>query len=186
MPPSQSAARPPYLIVGQVLRPHGIDGTLRIRIMTDYPERIGQLDAVYLADSVDSAQVRKAPVASMQMAGQYGLLRLSTISTRDQAERLRHLFVMVAIDDAVPLEQGEFYLYQLIGLRVFTEDGAELGTVTDVIETGANDVYVVRSDQGTPSEVLIPAIEQVIIRTDIESGEIIVRLPEGLLDAPDA
>jgi 16S rRNA processing protein RimM len=89
---------------------------------------------------------------------------------------------MVAIDNAVPLEDGEFYLYQLMGVVVRTADGEELGPIIDVIETGANDVYVLESQRY--GEVLFPVTDQTIVETNVPAGYIIVNLPEGLL--PDA
>jgi 16S rRNA processing protein RimM len=86
---------------------------------------------------------------------------------------------MVALEDAVPLEDGEHYLYQIIGLRVETETGDVLGTLTEVLETGANDVYIVDSPQY--GEVLIPATDETILDTDIQAGRMVVKLPDGLL-----
>lgn len=172
-------AEPKYLLLGEVLRPHGVRGELRLRILTDYPERIGQLKTVYLGVDADDPKPKPYHVEAMRMNREYGLLKLREISDRDQADRLRQLFVMVPLADAVPLDEGEFYLYQLIGLTVKLEDGDTLGTLTDVIETGANDVYVIDSPQY--GEVLIPAIDDTILKTDVGAGELIVRLPEGLL-----
>lgn len=86
---------------------------------------------------------------------------------------------MVAIEDAVPLEEGEFYLYQVIGLEVRTESGERLGAITDVLETGANDVYVVESPQY--GEVLIPVTDETIVALDFDQGIVTVKLPDGLL-----
>lgn len=109
----------------------------------------------------------------------YGLLKLKELDDRDQADLLRALFVMIPIEQAVPLEEGEFYLYQLIGLTVQTTDGQVIGTIREVLETGANDVYGVESEQY--GEVLIPVIDEIIVKTDIEARVLTVKLPEGLL-----
>ncbi|MBE2266947.1 MAG: 16S rRNA processing protein RimM, partial [Anaerolinea sp.] len=94
-------------------------------------------------------------------------------------DRLRNLLVMVALENAVPLEEGEFYLYELIGLNVQTESGEALGTLTEVLETGANDVYVVNSPRY--GEVLIPVLPETILETNIAAKRMTVRLPDGLL-----
>lgn len=174
-----SAESPKYLLLGEVLRPHGIRGELRVRLLTDYPERINDLDEVYLGSGVDDEAPTAYPVEHMRMNPPYGLLKLGGVRGREDADLLRGLFVMVDIDNAVPLEEGEFYLYQLIGLTVKLEDGTTLGKLTDVLETGANDVYVV--DSPTYKEVLIPVTNETIVSTDISAGEMIVRLPDGLL-----
>jgi 16S rRNA processing protein RimM len=178
-PAGTPPAGPRYLLLGEILRPHGIRGELRMRILTDFPERIPSLDAVHIGIGPASPDVTAYQVEHMRLHQAYGLLKLRGIDDRNQAEPLRDLFVMVPLEDAVPLEPGEFYLYQLIGLAVETADGEALGTVRDIIETGANDVYVVASP--TYGEVLLPAIDEVIVRVDIAAGVMVVNLIEGLL-----
>ncbi len=175
---------PAYLLLGEVLRPHGIKGELRLRLLTDYPERIADLETVYLADSPEPTTTTPYRVAGMRMNGDFGLLKLQEIEDRTQADRLRGLYVLVDMEHAVPLEEGEFYLYQLLGLRVQTEAGEMLGTLTEVLETGANDVYVV--DSPRYGEILIPVTDETILKTDVEAGVLLVKLPEGLLPAPRA
>lgn len=174
-----TSAEPQYLLLGEILRPHGVRGELRVRILTDYPERIPTLEAVYIGGGPSAAHITRYAVEHMRMHQGYGLLKLIGVDDRNQADLLRALFVMITLENAVPLEEGEFYLFQLIGLTVQTADGETLGTLRDVIETGANDVYVVQSPQH--GEVLLPAIPDVIVRTDIRAGVMIVNLIEGLL-----
>jgi 16S rRNA processing protein RimM len=173
------ADHPRFLLLGQILRPHGIQGELKIRVLTDYPERIGELETVYLGEHPDDDAAENYQVQRIRPQNEYGLLKLGGIDTREEADTLRQLYVMVALEDAVPLAEGEFYLYQLIGLRVQTDDGQNLGTLSEVLETGANHVYIVDSPQY--GEVLIPALENTILKTDIETGIVVVRLPEGTL-----
>ena len=175
--------RPRYLVVGEILRPHGIRGELRMRILTDYPERIPQLERVYIAKDPQPVSPAAYNVQHMRMHQGYGLLKLQGIDDRTQADLLRDLTVLVAIEDAVPLEEGEFYLYQLFGLSVQTADGSTVGRITDVLETGANDVYVVDSPQY--GEILIPVTDDTILETDIEHGVVVVNLPEGLIPPPN-
>lgn len=179
---STTAGGPPcprYLLLGEILRPHGIGGELRMRILTDYPERLPALKTVYLGRDPESPDVQPYLLRGVRFHQHYALLRLNGITDRDQADRLRECLVMVAIEDAVPLETGEVYLFQLIGLTVQTEDGRSLGKIIEVLETGANDVYIVSSPQH--GEVLIPATGDTILKTDIENGCVVVKLPEGLL-----
>lgn len=175
---------PNYLLLGEVLRPHGVRGELRLRLLTAYPERIAKLETIYVGSSPDSSRLTPYAVEGMRMHTGYGLLKLRGIDDRDQAERLRSLFVMIDLAHAVPLEEGEFYLYQLIGLSVLTDNNMKLGTLVEVLETGANDVYIVDSpDYG---EVLIPVTPETILSTDIERGVVTVHLPDGLLPSkPD-
>ncbi len=180
--PNSSESGPAYLLLGQILRPHGIRGELRVRILTDYPERIPELEQIYIGTDVNADNVVAYQVQQMRMHKGYGLLQLVGVNNRDQAEFFRQLYVMVAISDAVPLEDGEFYLYQIIGVTARSDEGVELGPVVDVIETGANDVYVLESQEY--GEILIPVTAETVVETNIAAGYIVVKLPEGLLPNP--
>lgn len=175
----EERAEPSFLLLGHILRPHGLRGELRVRVLTDYPERIENLPQIYLATDLGAQDARLWRVEHMRMHQQYGLLKLHGVNDRNAAELLRDLKVLVAIEDAVPLEEGEFYLYQLVGLRVITAEGCELGTIQDIIETGANDVYIVKGPD--PGEILIPATAETIFETRIADGYLRVQLPDGLL-----
>lgn len=173
------ANTPLYLVVGEVLRPHGVVGELRIRILTDYPERIATLTNVYLGTS-PTEPAKAYPVEGMRPhLENYGLLKIRGINTRAKADRLRNMLVMVDIENAVPLEEGEYYLFQLIGMEVRTVEGESLGTISEVLETGANDVYVINGSRY--GEVLFPVTEETVVETSISAGVVTVRVPEGLL-----
>ncbi len=170
---------PQHLLIGEILRPHGVIGEVRMKVITHYPERLPQLKVVYLATSMDSPKITSYDLERMRMHQGYALMKFKGIDDRDQADRLRQLVVMVAIGDAIPLDDGEVYLYQLVGLTVQTQEGETLGKLTEVLETGANDVYII--DSPKYGEVLIPATSHTILSTDIKSGIMIVSLPDGLL-----
>lgn len=172
--------QPRYLVLGEILRPHGILGELRMRILTDFPERIKSLKTVYIGKD-PNAEVLGYKVEHMRMHQNYGLLKLSGVDDRTDADRLRELFVMVDFANAVPLEDDEIYLFQLIGLQVETETGEKLGKITEVLETGANDVYIISSPNY--GEILIPVLNETILKTDVEAGIMVVHLPDGLLPA---
>lgn len=176
---AESPTPPAYLLLGEILRPHGIRGELRMRVLTDYPERIATLEHVYLGAGVEARNIQRYVVEHLRMHQGYALLKLKEIETRNDAELLRDLFVMVSHDEAIPLEDDELYLYQLIGLAVHTTEGVVLGSITEVLETGANDVYIIASpDYG---EILLPVIPSTVLNTDLEKGIVTVRVPEGLL-----
>ena len=170
---------PKYLLLGEILRPHGIRGELRMRVLTDYPEHITTRDHIFLGDDPNASTAKPYQVQHMRMHKGYALLKLKDIEDRNQAELLRDLLVMVRMGDAIPLEDDEIYLYQLIGMTARTDAGEDLGEIADVLETGANDVYVVQGQ--TYGEILIPVTDETIIATDIEQGVVIVSLPDGLL-----
>lgn len=172
-------SNPKYLLVGEILRPHGVRGELRMRVLTDYPERLARLKHIYVARSPESAEPTPHKIKHVRFHQDYALLTLADVPSRNEAELFRELFVLVDIEEAVPLEEDEIYLFQLIGMTVETDTGEQLGTISDVLETGANDVYVVDSPQY--GEVLIPVTDETLINTDTDANRVIMKLPEGLL-----
>jgi 16S rRNA processing protein RimM len=172
-------SEPRFLALGKVLRPHGVRGELFLQLTTDYPDRVAALGVVYLAADIDGADAVACPVDGARRHRGGLILRLKTVTDRDEADAYRNRWVLVPIEDAVPLEDGEFYLFQIVGLTVVTAEGETLGTVRDVIETGANDVYVVQG--GPRGELLIPAAPHVVLDIDLAAKCITVDLPDGLL-----
>ncbi|MBL8156733.1 MAG: 16S rRNA processing protein RimM [Anaerolineae bacterium] len=174
-----SPKSPDYLLIGQFLRPHGIQGEMKMRLLTSYPERLAQLKTVYLSRDPEDPKPAPREVKRVRFHQEYALVTLNDVADRTQADGLREYFVMVPIAEAVPLDEGEYYLFQVIGLRVQTVDGEELGSITEVLQTGANDVYIVESPQH--GEILIPVTPDTLVKTDLDAGILIVNLPDGLL-----
>jgi 16S rRNA processing protein RimM len=164
---------PRHLIIGRVLKPFGVRGELKIEILTDFPERFASLRQVFLGDDAKSFAVESARLHSGA-----ALIKLAGVDTPEAAATLREQLVYVALEDAVPLPENRVYLYQLIGLRVRTTDGQVLGAITEVLDTRANDVYVV--SDGT-REILLPAIPEVVREIAFEHREMVVQLLEGLI-----
>jgi 16S rRNA processing protein RimM len=179
MPRKSDSPSPQYLILGEVLRPHGVRGEVRVRLMTAYPERLSAIETLYLGRDPMQATAAAYRMEAIRIHQGVALLKLKGIDDRDQAERLRKLYIMASLDNAVPLEDDEFYFYELIGMTVQTDNGKTLGTISEILETGANEVYIVDSPQF--GEVLIPVIDDVVLKIDPDAGLIVVKLPEGLL-----
>lgn len=171
-------SEPRYLSVGEVIRPHGVRGELRVRILTEYPERLHLHTHFYLAHPASAERVRRYAVEKMRFHRDVLLLKLEGCNDRTTAETLRGMLVQIPLEDAVPLEEGEYYLFQLLGVEVETESGEWLGRVVEVLETGANDVYVVRGPRG---EVLVPAIGEVVRQLDLAAKRMVIHLLPGLL-----
>ncbi|MCU0496294.1 MAG: ribosome maturation factor RimM [Anaerolineae bacterium] len=150
-----------------------------MRILTDYPERLSQTKHVYTSPDQAGERVTSHQIKSVRLTSDHALITLESVPDRNAAEFMRGLYVLIDLADAVPLEDDEIYLFQLIGMSVEMESGEVLGPITDVLETGANDVYVVQSERY--GEVLIPVTEHTILETNTDENRIIVRLPEGLL-----
>jgi len=172
------APEPRYLVVGCVLRPHGVRGELRVEVITGHPERLGQHAHFYLAHPDSPEQAQRYSVEEIRGHKEIVLLKLEGCDDRNEAEVLRDMLVQVPAEEAVPLEEGEYYHFQIVGVRVETEDGEWLGQVAEVLETGANDVYLVRGPRG---EILLPAIVDVVLELDLEARRMVVRLLPGML-----
>lgn len=173
MPAQQPEPR--YLVIGRVLRPHGVRGELRLEIITGYPERVAQLKQLFVGPdhrryAVEGARLHQGAL----------LLKLQGCDDRTAAEALRNCLVEVAREEAVPLAEGEYYHFQLIGVQVITEAGEPLGEIVEVLDTpGANDVYVV---QGPRGELLLPGIREVVRTLDLAQRQMVVHLLPGLLE----
>jgi 16S rRNA processing protein RimM len=163
---------PTHLVIGRVLGAHGVKGEVQVEILTDFPERFDVLKMVYVGEELDPAAVE----GCRRRRGK-ALLKLEGCDTRDDARKLCGQSVQVPVDQAVPLGEDEYYLHEIEGLEVRTTEGKHLGHVVEVIETGSNDVYVVRNGR---QEILIPALSDVVTKVDLEAGLIEVQLPEGL------
>lgn len=166
-----------FLTLGRIVAPHGIRGEVKVRILTDDIEFVFELEEVYLGQETPQPYAVKGVRLHKGML----LLMLEGVSTRNDAEALRGEYVVIPREWVPPLGEDEYYVHQLIGLRAMTTEGEELGRVADVMFTnGANDVYVIRGERY--GEVLIPAIRQVVKEIDLEKGEMLIELMDGLLE----
>lgn len=170
--------QPEYFVVGKVLRPHGVRGEVRMRILTDYPDNLIPLKYVYLGDSPDDSRLDRRALESVRFNKEYALLMFAGFRSRTDAEQVRDKTVMIDFEQAAPLEDGQYFLYQVIGLKVVADE-MEIGHVKEVLQTGANDVYVV--DTSRYGEILIPAHAETIDDIDFSAGVVTMSLPEGLL-----
>ena len=168
--------------MGRVGKTHGLRGEVKVIPETDDPKRFEALETVFLGKT--PAQATPHTVASVRFQhtkrGPTVVLKLEGIDTVEGAALLRRLSVFAREEDLPPLADDEFFLHDLIGLDVLTDQGAAVGTVADVLEMPANNVYVV-SRPGLP-DALIPAVPAFIDAVDLEGGRIVVRPIEGLLD----
>ncbi len=169
------SGEPVFVTLGRLGRPHGLRGEIRMSVWTDAPEerlRVGAV--VYLGERRIRAIVR-----STRWNREILLIAFEEYPDRTAVEALRNQRVYLPADSLPPLDEDEVYAYRLLGLRVVTEEGKVLGTLREILETGANDVYLVETPEG--GEILLPDIAEVILKIDPEAGEMRVRLLEGLL-----
>ncbi len=169
-----------YMAVGHIVGVHGLRGEVKVELYTDFPERFAPGETLLLG--VDLAEVE---IVGVRPHKQNLLMYFDGVADRTAAESLRNLWLFVPEADAAELEAGVYWIHDIIGLRVLEESGRELGVITDVLATGANDVYVVRRNAGqTPAqELLLPAIPDVVRNVDLAQGVMTVHLLPGLLEA---
>jgi len=164
-----------YFEIGKIVNTVGVAGELKIFPTTDDAKRFGYLETVSII--LDGETIVKT-IKNVRYHRNLVMLKLEGIDNLTSANALRGGIIVVQRADALPLADNEYYLKDLLGLSVSTEDGENLGVLRDVIFTGANDVYVV--GDGFGKDLLIPAISKCILSVDIESKKMIVRLLEGL------
>ena len=162
---------PQLVVVGRVLGIHGTSGQVRVQVHSDVPHRFDSGEVLYL-DQQPYRITCSVPFRSDRV-----ILALQGIDTVAAARSLVGQWLTAPESPAQLLPEGDYFHYQIIGLRAITEDGEELGEVREILSTGSNDVYLV-SDGST--EILIPAIAEVIRQIDLEAGLMVVRLMEGL------
>ncbi len=174
-PGSPSAGEPVYLAVGLLRKPHGLRGDILLTVMTDFPERLRPGTFLFFGD-----EKRQVKITRRRPHNDGLLLGFEGIATPEQAAKYTGKTVFVPAEDRPPLPEGEYYHHQIIGLNVFDETGASLGVVSEILETGANDVYVVTGEAGR--EILIPALKDVLLEINLEQKSMKVHLLPGLIE----
>ena len=165
------------LQVGIITSTHGVRGEVKVYPTTDDPRRFRRLKEVVLDTGKEKMNLE---IEGVKFFKQFVILKFKGLDNINDIEKYRQKSLYVTRKNAVRLQRDEYFIADLIGLKVQDEDGMELGTVTDVIETGANDVYEVEMADG--KSLLLPAIKQCILNVDVENGTMQVYVLEGLLD----
>ena len=165
------------LQVGIITSTHGVRGEVKVYPTTDDPRRFRRLKEVVLDTGKEKMYLE---IEGVKFFKQFVILKFKGLDNINDIEKYRQKSLYVTRKNAVRLQRDEYFIADLIGLKVQDEDGKELGTVKDVIETGANDVYEVEMADG--KSLLLPAIKQCILNVDVENGTMQVHVLEGLLD----
>ena len=165
------------LQVGIITSTHGVRGEVKVYPTTDDPRRFRRLKEVVLDTGREKLNLE---IEGVKFFKQFVILKFKGLDNINDIEKYRQKSLYVTRKNAVRLQRDEYFIADLIGLKVQDEDGKELGTVKDVIETGANDVYEVEMADG--KSLLLPAIKQCILNVDVENGQMQVHVLEGLLD----
>lgn len=163
-----------FILIGKVLRPHGRKGDLRIRYFNPDPLFILNYHRLFLLDQRRGI-FRPFKVKQVSISKGNVILTLEGINDRDAAERWSQSSIYVHRDDLPPLEEGEYYYADIIGLKVFTEEGEYVGEVVNIFSTGSNDVYEIK---GPKKEIMLQASNDVIKEINLKERKMIVKIPE--------
>jgi 16S rRNA processing protein RimM len=166
------------VVIGEITRAHGLHGEMRVTPLTDHPERFETLTECVLWDHGRDTR-EPCRITGARRQGAAVLLSLAGCDTVEAAGALVGRLLAVPEADALPLPPGQFYPWQLEGCRVVTEDGREVGRVTRIEHSGAQDLWVV-SDGAR--ERLIPAVAEIVLEVDVAGGRVVIRPPDGLLE----
>ncbi|RIK53504.1 MAG: 16S rRNA processing protein RimM [Chloroflexi bacterium] len=166
-----------YMAVGLITGAHGLRGELRVEVHSDNPARFAVGSRLWLGEGLDGVEI----LTSRPHKGQV-LLTLSGIDSRADADAVRGEWLFIPDQDAAELDEDTYYVHDIIGAAVQTQDGRPLGVVKDILFTGANEVYIVTPPDAPEREILLPAIADVILQVDVEQGLITVNLLPGLLE----
>ena len=166
----------PNLEIGQIVNTFGIKGMVKVKPFTDDIRRFDELKTVYVEKNGNQTEYE---IEEVKYHKDMVLIKFKGIDKVEQAEMLRNSYLTVSRDSVEKLEEGRYYIVDLLGLEVYTDEQILLGTLEDIFNTGSNDIYVVKDKQG--KQILLPAIQDVIKQIDIENQKIIVHLLPGLI-----
>ena len=165
-----------YLEIGQIVNTFGIKGMVKVKPFTDNIERFNNLEKIYIKNKSGQTEYK---IQEVKYHKNMVLIKFEGIENPEQADLLRNSYLIVDRETEEPLEPGRYYIVDMIGLDVFTDDNEYLGKLEDIYNTGSNDIYVVKNELG--KQVLLPAIEDVIKKIDMDNKKVIVHLITGLV-----
>lgn len=165
-----------YLEIGQIVNTFGIKGMVKVMPFTENIERFSKMKTVYVKNKKEN---KKYEIEEVKYHKNMVLVKFEGIENPEQADLLRNSYLIVDRETEEPLEAGRYYIVDMIGLDVFTDDNEYLGKLEDIYNTGSNDIYVVKNELG--KQILLPAIEDVIKSIDMDNKKVIVHLIPGLV-----
>ena len=165
-----------FLEIGQIVNTFGIKGMVKIKPFTDDINRFDDLEKIYIEKNKTKKEYK---IEEVKYHKGMVLMKLKGVNTPEEAELLRNYYLKVKREDEPELEEGTYYIVDLIGLDVYSDEDELLGKVDYIYNTGSSDIYVVKNDEG--KEILLPAIKDVLKQVDLENKKIIVHIIEGLI-----
>lgn len=168
-----------YFIIGQIVNTHGVKGGTKVLPLTDDVKRFNKLKKVYIEINNNLVEYE---IKSVKFLKNFVILQFKNVENMNEAEKLKGNYIKINRSDAIKLPKDSYFISDLIGIDVKTDDGEYLGKLTDVLHPGGNDVYVVKNQE---KNLLIPAAKEFVKKVDLENKIMIVKLIEGLKDLWD-
>ena len=165
-----------YLEIGQIVNTSGLKGELKVNPLTDDITRFEKLKTIYIQKAKELIEFK---IQEVKYNKQSVLLKLEGIDDITEAEKYKNFYIKISKENAVKLEKNSYFIVDIIGCQVYTDENEYLGNVVDVFQTGSNDVYTLKNSEG--KEILIPAIKEVIKNVDIKNKKIVIHLMDGLI-----
>lgn len=165
-----------YLEIGQIVNTNGLKGFLKVKPLTDDITRFEKLKTIYIQKAKELIEFK---IQEVKYNKQSVLLKLEGIDDITEAEKYKNFYIKISKKNAVELEKNSYFIVDIIGCQVYTDENEYLGNVVDVFQTGSNDVYTLKNSEG--KEILIPAIKEVIKNVDIKNKKIVIHLMDGLI-----
>lgn len=165
-----------YFEIGQIVNTSGLKGVIKVKPFTDDITKFNDLETIYISVK---KELKEFKIEQVRFSKNMVFLKLLGIDTIEDAENYRNLYIKIKRNKDEKLEEGSYYIVDILGCKVYTEEQKKLGKIVDVFGTGSNDVYVVKDEFG--KQILLPAIKDVIKKVDIENKKITVHLLEGLV-----
>ena len=170
-------APPNRLVVGRIVKAHGLAGFALVERLTDARDRFRPGSLLGLGDP--NAEVRPLTIGEVRDSGDRLLVRFEELPRREDVENARGALLSIPTSEAAPPPEGAYYPHQLEGMTVVDESGTVLGTLVNVLSSPANDVWVVDANG---RQVLVPAVDEVVLRVDLEAGSVVLRPLQGLFE----
>jgi 16S rRNA processing protein RimM len=165
------------IAVAKITKSVGIKGLVQVESLSDEADRLLSLKQVFIGNAESNA--RPAIVETAEKRTRGAVLKFRSVEDRTGADELRGLWVFVEDDQSIPAKKGSYFIHEVVGLQAVSEEGAELGVITDVVTLPAGDAWVVKTGE---REVLVPAVKEFIRKVDLQSRRVVIRLIEGMTE----
>ena len=162
-------------LIGIIVKPQGIKGEVKVKPVSPDPDRFYDLEKV----NIGLKKIQTYSIENIRISNSFVFLKLAQIDSRNDAELLRGKEILISEDQLIDLDEGEYFVHDLIGCQIISEDGLIIGEIDDIIQSSSNDIYLVKNRKG--HEYLIPAIADVIQKVDIQAKQVTIHVLDGLL-----